>query len=179
MDVIYDWNLGEDDFKPKNIMFDDETLRDGLQSPSTVNPPVEGKIELLRLMDRLGIHSADVGYPSASANMYDDVTALVQTIKEEKLSIAANCAARTHPYDINPIIEISHTLDYPIEVCACLGSSPVRQLVEKWDMDRMKNLVVDSVTLCLDSDVPMMFVTEDTTRANPKDIKELYLTAVQ
>jgi len=31
-----------------------ETLRDGLQSPSVSEPPVEQKIELLHLMDALG-----------------------------------------------------------------------------------------------------------------------------
>ena len=179
MNVIHDWNLEVGSFKPKKVQFDDETLRDGLQSPSTVNPPIEGKIQLLRLMDHMGIDSADVGYPSASPIMFDDVTALVKTIKEENLQIAPNCAARTHPYDINPIIDISHALDYPIEVCAFLGSSPVRQLVEKWNMTKMQKLVTDAVNLCLDNDVPMMFVTEDTTRADPDDIKALYLTAVE
>ena len=51
--LIYDWNTVEYDFKrdasnhPHGVWFDDETLRDGLQSPSARNPTIEQKIELL------------------------------------------------------------------------------------------------------------------------------------
>src|SRR5882757_6910472 len=58
--LIYDWNdAGEQWQKPAfRIQFDDETLRDGLQSPSVRSPLIEQKVAILHLMDRLGIDTA-------------------------------------------------------------------------------------------------------------------------
>ena len=52
-DLIYDWNSQEG---PQlgtrgRPMLDDETLRDGLQSPSVIDPPIEKKIQILHLME--------------------------------------------------------------------------------------------------------------------------------
>jgi 2-isopropylmalate synthase len=45
-ELIHDWNL-EGDVMPapgRTIEFDDETLRDGLQSPSVTSPSIEKKL---------------------------------------------------------------------------------------------------------------------------------------
>lgn len=178
---IYDWNkIGEKVKKfPNEVMLDDESLRDGLQSPSTRDPPTEGKLKLIRLMEKLGIDAADIGFPGASKKMYDDVTAICEMIRDEDMNIYPNCAARTIKADIQPVIDISHDVGIPLEVAAFLGSSPVRMFVEDWTMDKLIKLTENAVKLCVDNDVPVMFVTEDTTRAKPEDIKKLYLTAVE
>jgi 2-isopropylmalate synthase len=177
---IYDWNIHDGRRKlPKSIQLDDESLRDGLQSPSTVDPPTEGKLKLIRLMVKLGINAADIGYPRTSKKMHNDVLKIAQMIKDEKLKIYPNCAARTLEADIRPVIDISHEVGIPIEVAAFIGSSPIRQFVENWDLDHLLKLTENAVNLCIENDVPVMFVTEDTTRARPDDLSKLYLRAVE
>jgi 2-isopropylmalate synthase len=179
--LIYDWNLqGNKRFTfPKRVQLDDESLRDGLQSPSTRDPSIEGKLKLIRLMETLGIDAADVGFPGASKKMYDDVMAICELIRDENMNIYPNCAARTAAPDINPVIEISHKVGIPVEVAAFIGSSPIRQYVENWGMDKLLELSKDAINLCIENDVPVMYVTEDTTRARPEDLKLLYLSAVE
>lgn len=66
-DLIYDWNgLAGPEFGPRGRpMLDDETLRDGLQSPSVLDPSIEKKLQILHLMEDLGIESVDLGLPGA------------------------------------------------------------------------------------------------------------------
>ncbi len=176
--LIYDWNTVDFKFKrDKPIMLDDESLRDGLQSPSTRDPPLEYKLKLVRLMEKLGIDGADIGFPGSTKKMYDDVTAICELIRDEGFKLFPNCAARTVEADIKPVIEISHKVGIPVEVAAFLGSSPIRMKVEGWTPDKLVKLTKDATRLCLDNDVPIMFVTEDTTRADPQMLKDLYLTA--
>lgn len=176
--LIYDWNKVDFDIRrSKKIMLDDESLRDGLQSPSTRDPPLEYKLKLVRLMEKLGIDGADIGFPGSTKKMYNDVTAICELIRDEGLKLFPNCAARTVEADIKPVIEISHKVGIPVEVAAFLGSSPIRMKVEGWTKEKLVKLTKDATRLCLDNDVPIMFVTEDTTRADPEMLKSLYLTA--
>src|SRR5262245_7355716 len=103
-DLIYDWNrVGHEQPPPVRLQLNDEPLRDGLQSPSEVDPPIEKKIELLHLMDSLGIDTADIGLPGAGPRAVADVTRLAREIVDCKLDIRPNCAARTVQADIQPI----------------------------------------------------------------------------
>ena len=126
-ELIYDWNQIDSTLaRPdRHIGFDDETLRDGLQSPSVCEPPVEKKIELLHLMDALGIDTADIGLPGAGGTHAAGVEMMAREIAEKKLKIRPNCAARTHRNDIIPIVEISRRAGIPIEACTFIGSSPI------------------------------------------------------
>ena len=69
--LIYDWNVVDYEYSrnpanhPHGVWFDDETLRDGLQSPSALNPAIDQKIELLTYMEKLGIQKVDLGLPGA------------------------------------------------------------------------------------------------------------------
>ena len=128
-DLIYDWNVQDERWErpPFRVQFDDETLRDGLQSPSVRSPAIEDKLRLLHLMDRLGLDTADIGLPGAGPHVVADVRRLAQEIVDAKLKIRANCAARTLRNDITPVIEISQAVGMPIEVCTFIGSSPIRQ----------------------------------------------------
>jgi 2-isopropylmalate synthase len=180
-DLIYDWNLEEPTFDApgRRISFDDETLRDGLQSPSVCEPPVEKKIELLHLMDDLGIDTADIGLPGAGGTHAAGVERLAREIVEQKMRIRPNCAARTHQNDIRPIAEISQRAGIAIEACTFIGSSPVRSYAEGWTLEQLLKLTEDAVTFAVSQDLPTMFVTEDTTRAAPETIRALYTTAIQ
>ncbi len=168
-DLIYDWNRAGGAVFPKRgrVELDDETLRDGLQSPSVKSPSIEQKIRILHLMEALGIDSADIGLPGAGPHVVETVTRLAQEIVRGKLKIRPNCAARTVAADIVPIIEISQKVGIPIEVSCFIGSSPIRQYAEDWDFDKMLRLSEDAVSLAVREGLPVMYVTEDTTRAHP------------
>ena len=179
-DIIYDWNEVKR-FAPvikPGFELMDETLRDGIQSPSVTNPQIGQKLELLHCMARLGIHSADIGLPGAGALAVADVTRLVEEIRDQRLAIAPMCAARTHPADIQAIADISHKTGVAIEVCGFLGSSPVRQLVENWDVGHMTKLVTDAADQCVQNGLPFSFVTEDTTRSHPDTLRTLFKAAI-
>ncbi len=114
--LIYDWNAVSAAPRPGPVMLDDETLRDGLQSPSVRTPSIEDKLRILHLIDALGIHTADIGLPGAGPDVARDVERLAREIGTQKLKVAANCAARTHVDDIRPIAEIQQRTGVPIEV---------------------------------------------------------------
>ncbi|MCA1592164.1 MAG: LeuA family protein [Acidobacteria bacterium] len=180
-ELIYDWNTAAPTFeKPaRRISFDDETLRDGLQSPSVAEPSVEKKIELLHLMDALSIDTADIGLPGAGGTHAAGVERLAREIVEQKLKIRPNCAARTHRNDIWPIAEISQRAGVAIEACTFIGSSPVRFYAEDWTLEKLLELTEDAVTFAVSEGLPVMYVTEDTTRADPEVIRALYTTAIR
>lgn len=179
--LIHDWNEADAafDWTSAHVEFDDETLRDGLQNPSVVDPPIEDKIRLLHLMDRLGIHTADIGLPGAGPRAVEAVTELAREIVSSKLDIEANCAARTVVADIRPIAEISQQLGLPIEACTFLGSSPIRLFAENWDLARLLKATEDSVRFAVAEGLPVMMVTEDTTRAHPDVLKAVYSLAIE
>jgi 2-isopropylmalate synthase len=180
-ELVYDWNTIDPELiHPKrHIGFDDETLRDGLQSPSVSEPPVEQKVELLHLMEALKIDTADIGLPGAGGTHAAGVEILAREIAEQKLQIRPNCAARTHRNDILPIVEISQRVGIPIEACTFIGSSAIRFFAEDWTLDKLLKLTEEAVTFAVSEGVPVMYVTEDTTRANPETIRALYTTAIR
>ncbi len=180
-ELVYDWNNIEPTIRAPNrhISFDDETLRDGLQSPSVCEPPVEKKIELLHLMDALRIDTADIGLPGAGGTHAAGVERLAREIAEKKLKIRPNCAARTHRNDIVPVVEISQRAGIPIEVCTFIGSSSVRFFAEDWTLEKLLAMTEDAVTFAVGEGLPVMYVTEDTTRADPETIRALYATAIR
>jgi len=180
-DLIYDWNTIEPSAPApgRPISFDDETLRDGLQSPSVCEPSIEKKLSLLHLMDDLGIDTADIGLPGAGATHAEGVERLAREIVEQKMRIRPNCAARTHQNDIRPIAEISQRAGISIEACTFLGSSFIRSYAEGWTLDKLLALTEEAVTFAVSEGLPVMFVTEDTTRAEPDTIRALYTTAIR
>jgi 2-isopropylmalate synthase len=180
-ELVYDWNTIEPSAPApgRKISFDDETLRDGLQSPSVCEPSVEQKIELLHLMDALGIDTADIGLPGAGGTHAEGVERLAREIVDKKLRIRPNCAARTHRNDITPIVEISQRAGIAIEACTFIGSSPVRFYAEDWTLDKLLRLTEEAVTFAVKEGLPVMYVTEDTTRADPETIRALYTSAIR
>lgn len=180
-ELVYDWNTIEPSFSAPNrhIGIDDETLRDGLQSPSVTEPPVEDKLELLHLMEGLGIDTADIGLPGAGGTHAAGVERLAREIADQKLKIRPNCAARTHRNDIIPIVEISQRVGIPIEICTFVGSSSVRFFAEDWTLDKLLAMTEDAVSFAVSQGLPMMYVTEDTSRAKPETIRALYTTAIR
>lgn len=181
-DLIHDWNAvaGAFDYASlRPVQLDDETLRDGLQSPSAQDPPIEEKIGILHLMEGLGIHAADIGLPGAGPRAVADSLALAREIADQGLRIDANCAARTVRADIEPIARITQETGVDVEAATFIGSSPVRQYAEGWSLDRMLQATEDAVTFAVGEGLRVMYVTEDTTRARPETLKRLYRKAIE
>jgi isopropylmalate/homocitrate/citramalate synthase len=175
--LIHDWNRASEQ-TPRRVMLNDETLRDGLQSPSVRCPTIEQKLRILHLIDRLGIETANIGLPGAGPSVVRDVERLALEISSQRLSVRPNCAARTVVADIRPIAEISQRAGIPIECCAFIGSSPLRQFAEGWTLDQLLRLTEEAITFAVGEGLPVMYVTEDTTRADPETLRRLYSAAI-
>jgi isopropylmalate/homocitrate/citramalate synthase len=178
-DLIHDWNEEHLASPSGTLTFDDESLRDGLQSPSVSDPPQDDKLAILHLMERLGIHSADVGLPAAGPRAYADTLVLAQETVSARMKLRPNAAARTLVKDIQPIAEISAKIGRPVEVAMFVGSSPIRFYTENWNMADVLAKAEEAVTFAVQNGLPVMFVTEDTTRATPEAVRALYQTAIR
>lgn len=181
-DLIYDWNRAGHDAmlaRTKPIAFDDETLRDGLQSPSAVNPTIEQKIELLRFMEKLGIDRVDLGLPGAGPQHREHIEALLGVIVREKMKIKPGCAVRTVVADIEPIDALQQKFGIAIQASTFLGCSPIRQYTEGWTLEKLLETLDTAVKWARAHKIPVMFVTEDTTRSKPADIKAMYQRAIE
>src|ERR1039457_6938303 len=179
-DLIYDWNKNHPPgLKPAGPgLVNDEALRDGLQSPSGRGASLAEKIEILHLMEALGIHSLALGLPGAGPRAVEAVTALAREMVAQKMKIRANCAARTHENDIRPIAEIVQQTGLPIEAATFIGSSPIRRFTEGWTDDFLLHTTEKAVRYAVSLGLDVMYVTEDTSRCDPETIKRLYATAI-
>jgi isopropylmalate/homocitrate/citramalate synthase len=180
-ELIYDWNVARDVPIPPGteVLVNDETLRDGLQNPSIHDPVIEEKIQILHLMEALGIDSVNIGLPGAGPRAAQHVESLAREIVSKRLRIKPNCAARTLEADIIPIVEISQRVGTPIEAATFLGSSPIRRLVEDWTVDHLERTTEKAVKFAISHGLPSMYVTEDTVRTDPATIERLYKTAIR
>jgi 2-isopropylmalate synthase len=180
---IYDWNTpnGSTQRKgpPRPFQLDDETIRDGLQSPSAKTPPLQAKLEFLHILVDLGIEGVDIGLPAASATNREDSLFLAKEIARGKLPLVPNCAARTMKLDIQPIVEISQQAGIAVEVAAFIGSSAVRRYAEGWDLPFLLRRTKESVTAAVCEGLPVMFVAEDATRATPDVLRQLVNAALE
>jgi 2-isopropylmalate synthase len=178
---IYDWNLAGDSaiLPGTQVLLNDETLRDGLQNPSVYDPAIGEKIEILHLMESLGINSVNIGLPGAGPRAKSDVESLAREIVNHRMRIKPNCAARTVESDIRPIAEISQRVGIAIEAATFLGSSPIRRLVEDWTVDHLERITERAVKFAVSEGLPSMYVTEDTVRTDPDTVQRLYRTAIR
>jgi 2-isopropylmalate synthase len=179
--LIYDWASadGPDRSRPRAAMLDDETLRDGLQSPSVTDPPTEVKIRILHLMNGLGIETANVGLPGSGPRQREAVAQLCREIADARLRIRANCAARTMIVDIQPIADVTQKTGVPIEACVFIGSSPIRQYAEEWDLQHILRHTREAVSFAVREGLDVMYVTEDTVRSRPEDLRQLLTAGIE
>jgi isopropylmalate/homocitrate/citramalate synthase len=179
-ELIYDWNqMDSGKLRPAGrVLLNDETLRDGLQSPSVRDPSIAEKIQILHLMEALGINSLDLGLPGAGPRALADCEALAREIVSHKMKIRANCAARTHENDIRPIAGIVQRTGLNIQAATFIGSSPIRRYTEGWTDDFLLETTEKAVKFTVSLGLECMYVTEDTSRCDPAMVKRLYSTAI-
>ncbi|HEX3105865.1 MAG TPA: LeuA family protein [Terriglobales bacterium] len=180
VELIYDWNrvLPFELLPTRAVLLNDETLRDGLQSPSVRDPSIAEKLEILHLMEALGIDSLDLGLPGAGARAIEHIEALAREIASKRMKIRANCAARTHENDIRPIAEIVQRTGLKIDAATFIGSSPIRRYAESWTEDFLLQTTEKAVRFTVSLGLDVMYVTEDTSRCDPEMVKRLYSTAI-
>ena len=177
--LIYDWNRDAPVAPPAIVMLDDETLRDGLQSPSVRAPSIDQKLKILHLLDQIGVDTADIGLPGAGPQVVRDVERLAREIVDSKMRMRVNCAARTIVSDIQPIVEVSQRVGLPIECCCFIGSSPIRRYAEDWTVDYLQRCTEEAVSFGVNHGLEVMYVTEDTTRSDPDTLRTLFTTAIR
>ncbi|MBI3184535.1 MAG: 2-isopropylmalate synthase [Myxococcales bacterium] len=178
-EIIFDWNELQAAPRPQQPFdLNDETLRDGVQSPSVRDPSIEDKLELLELMDAIGVRAADIGLPGAGKRAFEDVVALAKHIKKKKLRIEPNCAARTVAADIKPVAEAAQRSGQKIAVYAFIGSSPIRQWAEEWDLSFIERTSREAIQLAVKEGLEVAYVTEDTTRSSPRNLDVLFRSAI-
>ncbi len=178
--LVYDWNeiARKGRVIPRTVEFLDETLRDGLQNPSVTDPKIEDKLRLLHLMDKIGIHEADIGLPGSSKRAFEDCLRMCKEITDSKLGIKVTAAGRTVASDITPMLELSQRAGIPIHVYAFVGSSPIRALAEDWDLELIKKRSAEAIDVGVKGGLQVAYVTEDTTRSRPEVLAELFKLAV-
>ncbi len=178
--LVFDWStMGPDRFVARGrVAVQDETLRDGLQSPSVLDPPVETKIRLLHLMDALGIESASLGLPGAGPRQLDDVVAMGRHLAGQRLQLRPNCGGRTASADVAAIAEVAQRTGLSIEACLFVGSSPIRLYAEEWDLPRVLAHTEEAIGLAVKEGLPVTYITEDTVRSSPDSLRVLLLAAV-
>jgi 2-isopropylmalate synthase len=179
--LIFDWARAgpRTTSWPAHVMLDDETLRDGLQSPSVTDPPAAAKVEILHFMENLGIETLDVGLPGAGARQREAVLALCREISSQRMRIRPNCAARTMMVDIRPIAEASQLTGVPIEAALFIGSSPIRQYAEEWTLDQILRHTREAIRFAVKEGLDVMYVTEDTVRSSPAHLRILFAEAIE
>jgi len=179
--LIHDWNTqaGPEIPAGRRVLLNDETLRDGLQNPSVRNPSIADKIEIVHLMEALGIDSVNIGLPGAGPRAFADAEALARAILGSRMKIRPHVSGRTHKDDIRATIDICERVGQPMEAAMFIGSSPIRRLVEDWDLDYLKRTTEEAVKLAVSAGLPVMYVTEDTVRTDPPAIGALYSTAIR
>lgn len=176
-DLIYDWNGSERDLAA-GVLLHDETLRDGIQDPAVVDPSVADKIEIVRGMDAVGIHSVDLGIPSAGRRAFAHALELANDIVAGGLRIKPACAGRTLVADIEPIARLSQQAGIAVEVMTFIGASPIRQAAEQWSESAILSRSVEAIAFAVREGLPVTFVTEDTTRSHPDLLAELFKAAI-
>ena len=178
-EIIHDWNTYEPPLKPAQPFdLNDETLRDGVQSPSVVDPSIHHKLELLELMHAVGIRAADIGLPGAGKRAFDDVVRQARYIDEKKLLIEPNCAARTVIADVKAVVEAAQKSGKKIVVYTFIGSSPIRQWAEGWALDFIEKQSAEAISFAVREGMEVAYVTEDTTRSSPQALETLFHSAI-
>ena len=177
--LTYDWNDAVGGvFRGIDAELHDETLRDGLQSPSVRDPSLEDKRRIVDLLAQLDVASACIGLPGAAPRSYRDTDALVAHCERQGHGLLLCAAARTRVEDIEPIVEIASRHGRRLEAMMFLGSSPIRTQTEGWPLSAQETRTRTAVKAAKAGGLSAGFVTEDTTRTPPETLRVLFEAAV-
>lgn len=175
---MHDWNRSDVRWAGPGPRLVDESLRDGLQSPSACDPPLDRKIALLHAMVGLGVDIASVGLPAAGPRALEDAIGLAREIAASRLPLRASAAARTVEKDILAIGTVAERSGIPVDVYAFIGSSPIRCAVEGWSRELLESRVRSAGSAAASVGLPLCIVLEDSTRTPPEVLRSMFSAAV-
>ncbi len=179
--LVYDWNSRSYHGRivlNRDFQLHDETLRDGIQNPTVIDPEIEDKLEILHMLEATGVDTIDVGLPGAGPRAFQDVLRLCREIADNRMHIRPTCAGRTLEQDIAPMVEVSQRAGIPVEVMTFIGSSPIRSLAEEWSVELIRERSVKAIAFGVKEGLPVNYVTEDTTRSRPDVLWDLFRAAI-
>jgi 2-isopropylmalate synthase len=81
--------------------------------------------------------------------------------------------------DIQPMAAVTQKTGVPIEACVFIGSSPIRQYAEEWDLDHILMHTREAISFAVGEGLDVMYVTEDTVRSSPEHLRILLTAAVE
>lgn len=176
--LVFDWD-GPFGAPSERVFLDDETLRDGLQSPSNREPSLETKKRYLHLVASLGVAAVDLGMPAASSRVAWEVQELAREIRDHRLPLHPNCAVRTLAKDVLACAAISQQAGIPLEAMLFLSFSRLRLQVERWEREFLLHKLEQIVGCAVREGLPVTFVAEDASRTFPEDLQAAVLTAAR
>ncbi len=92
---------------PKELRIYDSTLRDGEQMPGVAFTP-EQKLEITKMLSRIGVHIVDVGFPGVSASEQKGLRLIMEAKRRgeirQDLEIVVMC--RSNKKDIDATLEV-------------------------------------------------------------------------
>lgn len=175
--LIHEW--GGYDFGNRPITVFDTTLRDGLQSAQIRRlPQISEKIAFLTACHEVGIDAIEIGFPIASSSHKQDLIALAKHAKNNKYPMLLSCLSRTIVSDVEAIVDVSQKAGTEMTVNLLVGSSKIRHFVENWTLGGIKKWIEDCICIAYTNNLPVEFVTEDTTRSEKETLKFLYSIAI-
>ena len=147
----------------------DTTLRDGEQTVGVVLDP-EQKLEIARLLDRLGIDRIEAGFPRVSQDDWD----AVELISDAGLKAEIWGFSRAVPADLEALVELG--------VRASVIESPISDLkLDALGVPREKMLarITSAMRFAADHGIHAAFFGVDSTRADPAFYEQVYRGAVE
>lgn len=175
--LTYDWNETQTHGGTRAVEIEDETLRDGLQGASVVEPTLPEKLELLEFTSSLGIRRANIGLPMSA--QVDDIQGILREIDSQRLTIQPTVAVRALESDLRIVADLQDLYGVSILAGSFIGGSMLRRSVEGWSSSRVRKQLEAAFDFAQRAGVRVMFVTEDTTRTDPDDLEALYEIALE
>src|SRR5258708_37424081 len=76
------------------------------------------------------------------------------------------------------MIGVYQRAGHPIEGYAIIGSGPIRQYAEEWDVEMIAKRSTEAIDVAVKAGLPVAYVTEDTTRSRPDALTTLFRAAI-
>jgi 2-isopropylmalate synthase len=158
----------------RNIVIFDTTLRDGEQAPGCSMNSLE-KIEVARLLEKLGVDVIEAGFPISSPGDLESVKAIAELIKDS--SVAGLCRSREK--DIDAAREALALAAHP-RVHIFLATSPIHMEYKlKMKPDEVVAQAADAVRYAKKFCGDIEFSAEDASRSEPDFLCRVFAEAIK
>lgn len=146
----------------------DQTLRDGLQSPSVRQPSLAVKCALLEVMAEVGVTRVDVGMPASSPRVWEDAAQLVRRIDDQKLRLTPLVSGRMSEVDLEAIVGLCEGVGHPVASYLFFPTSAIRARAEGWSDREVEQRIAEVLGRGHALGLPLCFVAEDASRTEPE-----------